>query len=223
MRGLEATQRHDARFDIFADHAATVEFDTAGLSGAPRGVSARLVNLSVRGVRLALSEEVAKKERLRLRLPIAELAMELHFLAEVCWTAKADDGSWHVGCELRPALTPALLDRLASSSEVDRRKSERSGKVTTLRASWPLLGRSESVTIRNYSRGGFCLSSRRAVNPGDRFELALEGSSGGTLTAEARWQLRVGKEHWLCCVLANPADYGRLRAACEHAAEPSSC
>ena len=181
----------------------------------------RLLDLSRHGAKLSSATEIPTGNSIHLKLGVPELGLVFQVAGAVCWCKRSDAGDWDdvgpwvMGCALRPGLPHELLDRLAEEGEVNRRFDARFREEVSLSAYWNVGSARELVTLRNYSRGGFCIFSTRQSVPGKRFHLNLKGLE--VIIASVQWELEAGDGYLIGCEFLNPRDFERLDADCREA------
>ena len=210
----DSEARGSVRYEIAGGQTVTVTLDPEDHREQPQVFPARLLSLSQNGARLSVPLKLPISNTLRLKFSIDEFALEFYVSADVCWSKPDGESGWQVGCAFSPGLPARLFDRLAAGGRLDRRNAVRHEKILGLRALKGLGSRRELVTLRNYSRGGFCVSASRPARPGERIHFCLEESKRLLLAATTEWQLKQGDCYLLGCTFVDENDFARLRDSC---------
>ena len=215
--GLEP--RGDLRYEIVGRQIASVTLDPEDVREEPAVFQARLLNLSRKGAKFSVPVEFPLQKTLRIKLSVDDLALSLFVAAEVCWSEPDGNGGHHVGCSLNPSIPPGVFDRFAVDGRLDRRGSGRYTDTLGLRAIRKLSRKGEVVTLRNYSRGGFCMLSRRPAQPGERIEISVDERGRLSIAAKTQWQVNLEKQYLIGCTFLDEKDFGRLQSYCQMLAE----
>lgn len=173
---------------------------------------ARLFDLSQHGAKLLSSEPISVDEGIRLELEIEEMGLAFYVAGSVCWSKPAEGDTWMFGCSLQPGLPEGVFDALAKGGNVDRRFDPRLERQLDLEALWDLNDDVTRVMLQDFSRGGFCIWTDQAGNPGGRLHLRFSEPSNLMVVAKAMWQLKVVDGYLVGCSFLNERDFDRLQA-----------
>ncbi|MDX1945508.1 MAG: PilZ domain-containing protein [Pirellulaceae bacterium] len=193
--------RLEPRFDLDGRQEVNVTVEPDGHRDSPLLLVGKLMNLSSRGAKLAVPKLLPIGRKLRVKVSIERLAMELHTLATVCWISPEKAEESVVGCRLSPAIPEGIMSHLAAGGKLERREATRDEdhcRVPILRAGGNAMN-PEWARLQNYSTGGFCLQTTRPANLGERVQFVLDAAKNVVIQAVVRWQLGQGDHYLLGC------------------------
>ena len=162
-------------------------------------ISAKLLDFSQIGVKIAFPEEVVCNSDIRLTIVIDELGLQFHVIGEVCWCKPAKDEKWLAGCKINPGIPGGIFDRLVSGGIRDRRSDERSEESLYQCYRRDADGSCTRVVLQNHSSGGFCVVSESPGEVGTQFCLDLREPSPVVVTGSTQWQIETGKTYIIGC------------------------
>ncbi len=200
----------DARYVLAESYPAELSVESHDHRAKDQLVAVELIDLSERGMKLASPQEIEVHHSVRLKLSIVEFGMEFYISASVCW-CRGEGDQWLVGCHLSPSLPERLFKKFVHGGNLDRRCDLRFDKSADLEASWNLNGDKATITLRNISRGGFCVLSDRPCQTDQRIHICLAARQDIIVVARAEWQMTMENGWLVGCSFCNSRDFDRLK------------
>lgn len=178
---------------------------------------ARLLDLSRGGAKLAVTSPLGVGETIRLHLQIPDLEFDAAVAGKICWTSPADDGPWWAGCVFTPRLPTNVLAKLAGAGHIERRKCDRQLMSIDLDARWELSPQSVTVTLRDFSKNGFCLLVSEPGKAGLRVNLRFKDAQGSSVEVfgKADWEVKVADGYLIGCEFRGRQSYEALKKLAE--------
>ncbi len=217
-----ASLRSEDRYSIDDSHGTRVSVAVPTADGESRHYEASLADLSLRGVRLALTEKLLTGQQVRLRLALPAIDVDWTREATVVWTEPRDAESWWIGCSLDEPLEHETIDRMAIAQIVNRRRDNRYSVAHMAQIRWELSEEVCDVQVVNFSKGGFCVvGPDDASMPSERVMLLLEQDHRRTkVPARVMWDRPTPDGHALGCAFTTRDGFLRLREFLEPNGSP---
>ena len=182
--------------------ATTVEcgstlFDAIGIQvqrndgGTHKGVTGRLLNLSLRGAKLALDASIPALQDVTLKMQNRCLHAELSTGGKIRRIQPGGDGTWIVGCQFNEPLPRLALRNLFHGDRAEQRKFVRYRVVGDAKIDWESGPQNVVVQLEDISVGGFRMRTLESAGIGARLTLSLHTAQRKrfTISAVTRWQL----------------------------------
>ena len=205
-------RRQDPRYAVAAHRSLKVELHR-WLDSGEETVPGELLDLSQGGAKIFVSSCLQFSEAIGMDMTIADDEIKIQVTGEVCWIRPVGEQQWLVGCSFTPKISEQVIGQLAEAGLLERRCHTRRHVQLEGTARWELERDPFPVVIRDYSAGGFCMSSIRPgrVGQGVLIDLNTLGDSQRELTAKVRWQMESGGEYLIGCMMNDDQDYRLLR------------
>jgi len=187
--GTHRQIRRYARFKICDERELTALLEqTEGRE--PRQLRCKIIDLSLGGVKLSVSQEITLQDAVRISFELPEADVDLSVSATICWVRKAGANTWRLGCAFEKELPESLIRQLAQHEYVDRRNCERSEHSLAISVKWESTQQTIPARLHDLSDGGFCMLCLDQPIEGDRFRMMLTTPDGETIfvTARVQWQ-----------------------------------
>ncbi len=214
MSQAEAVQSREAmRFEILGDRQATLEIEPDDHRTEAAVLAARLVNLSSKGAKLSVSEQLPRNRAIRMKLAVDELGLSFYLATRVCWTTQAADGMWFVGCELSPNVPESILKHITEGGRLERREDDRRPVLHQVGVCRKALFRlkEERGELRNFAAGGMCVSTTAPAKLGEKLAVRFgQGAEIPLVEVVVRWQMQQGEHYLIGCEYADPGSFAML-------------
>ena len=161
------------------------------------------------GAKLSVESRVAIGDTVQVKFDFPDRSLQLTASAEVCWTRPALEPKWVFGSSFSPELPLDCLSKLAAEGYLEKQDEVRYDTALRARVLW-VSGETESpCTVRNFSAGGFCLSTGRLALAGDRLVLHVDRPEGSAVTipAKVQWSHQEGDTHLVGCAFFDSRGY----------------
>lgn len=146
---------------------------------------------------------------LTLRTPADEISVAL----AARWSVPLATDGWSVGCVFTDQMAAGIMDELAGSRYLERRRDDRIPADVSCRVAMEGAAEHAEGIIRDFSRGGICLAVPGDVVVGDKLRVKLP-TSAQPLFVRVRWSRVTGSEQLVGCRAIMDEDYsGEIRAA----------
>ncbi|MBA4016522.1 MAG: hypothetical protein C0483_04985 [Pirellula sp.] len=216
MSQVEAVKSREAmRFEILGDRQATLEIEPVDLHSEASLLAARLVNLSSKGAKLSVSEDLPRNRAIRMKLAVDELGLSFYLATRVCWTTKGENGSWFVGCELSPNVPESILKHVTEGGRLERREDDRRPVVHEVGVCRKTMFRTKEDlgVLRNFASGGMCVSTTAPAKLGEKLAMRFGRLAEIPLVeVVVRWQMQQGEHYLIGCEYADPGSFAMLNS-----------
>ncbi len=208
-----ASIRCEHRYQIEDSQATCVSVAVATAGDEPQVCEGLLADLSLSGVRLVLTTKLLPGQQVTLRLCLPAVEIDVIREATVCWTEPRDAETWWIGCQLDERLDGQVIDRMALSQVIDRRRDLRHSIDQSAQVRWELSEETFDVRLVNYSKGGFCMVCPQDQSyPGGRVMLLFEhGSRLVKIPARVMWQRPLEQGRALGCSFTTRDGFVKFR------------
>lgn len=217
-----ASLRCEHRYQIEDIQAGCVSVAVSTAADEPQVHEGLLADLSLSGVRLVLNTRLLSGQQVTLRLCLPAVGIDLIREATVCWTEPRDAETWWIGCQLDDRLDGEVIDRLATSQVIDRRRDFRHAVDQPAKVRWELSEETFDVRLMNYSKGGFCMVCPQDQSfPGGRVMLLFEhGGRFVKVPARVMWQRPMPEGRALGCSFTTRDGFTKFRECVAPASVP---
>ena len=214
MSQAEAVKSREAlRFEILGDRQATLEIEPDDLRSEALILAARLVNLSSKGAKLSVSEELPRNRAIRMKLAVDELGLSFYLATRVCWTTQGEEGMWFIGCELSPNVPESILKHITEGGRLERREDDRRPVLREVGVCRKALFRmkEERGELRNFASGGMCVSTTAPAKLGEKLAMRFgQAAEVPLVEVMVRWQMQQGDHYLIGCEYADPGSFAML-------------
>lgn len=187
---IRSLVRRDHRYKIKDDAKLTVTIERR--DGSSCSVQADLLDISVRGAKFKAQESISVEDVVCVKIEINRPKRIIAVSGRIRWVTPIAGDDWWLGCAFDVPIEYSILDELAVSGILERRRYRRERISVRTTAKWELNSTRTDVCILNYSPGGgFCMLSQTEGKPGDRVLLRFEVQDGREVLVcgTARWQI----------------------------------
>lgn len=195
-----ADRRKEPRFRVQNTRKLTVELQ----SDEEKALPVSLIDVSRSGAKFISESPIQTAEAIRLRLAHRKLGLEIAVPAVVRW-CHVKQNHWEIGVSFVDAvITEDVLDKLAKSGIVERRRAKRHEVDATAKLELPGQTEGTAVIVRDVSEEGTGLISPKPVEIGERLLLTFDSqdSEPVSFVAISRWQSPLEDQFRVGCQIA---------------------
>ncbi|MGC3969343.1 MAG: PilZ domain-containing protein [Pirellulales bacterium] len=205
--------RESERYEIVEERQVALEIESDDLRDEATVVTARLLNLSTQGAKLAVPKALPRDRAIRLKLCARRNGRELLLVHARLLEAPAGEHGFTVGCQLSPNVPASVLQHISKGAKPERRDDDRrptAHETTVVRKSL-FRTKEEPGTLRNFAAGGVCVEVGTAAKLGETLSLRFGDDEQIPLVeVVVRWQLQEGNRFLLGCEYTDVSSFAML-------------
>jgi len=196
------------RYEIKSDSDLTVTIE----KDASESIEAELVNISVSGAKIKVSQAILADEVLAMTIEAKLRNRKIVISGGVCWVRPATGDDWWLGCSFNPHIPEEVLREFAEDGTLDCREHERREIALRATVQWELNNEMASAWVLNCSRSGFCLLSQCAGKLGERVRLLFESDDEEVVEVRGKtqWSVESQKGFVIGCEFIESRDFAVL-------------
>lgn len=210
----ELELRHGHRFTI-RSHMTSVTLLLTDEVGETVEFRGRLQNLSYGGAKLSLNGKISSGQVVRLNISVPSIDFETDREAVVRWQQPRDAASWWTGIEMSPKFDEQFVDRLAAANVLDRRIDQRYQVSKTAAIRGELGGHDQTITIVNFSKGGFCVKFDDPNTEVTQKRFMVKLPDGSEIPSRVMWYQHTEEGCFVGCAYFAPEGFKQMRSYAE--------
>lgn len=214
--------RNREEFEVLQQCRTTVSIKPQE-SNLSEAIEGRLLDLSRGWAKLSIPAFLKFNDRFELRLAAPQVGFDVRVDAQVCRIRKGDGNCWTVVCSFLPTVSEKVLEELAESGAVERRREARQPVCIPATARWQLQATPTLVEVRDYSSGGFCMEGRKLGALREQVLLQMDlDQEPVDVSGRVQWQFETKGRQMAGCAFTSMEDYQRLKRVVKHYADGTS-
>lgn len=212
MQDDSTSRRNEGRFFINSK-ATKVTLTVRDAAPDAKPFTGQLADLSRHGVKISIDGklEIGREATLRIEVPSMNFSTERSAIAR--WQQPRDAKTWWTGCQILPPFDETTIEGLAAAHVLNRRRDPRYELDLPAKVRWELTDQLIDVTVKNFSKGGFCVQFPQRVQPTSERLLLVIDQNGQSVTIAARcmWQGPVAGGYAVGCSFTSVEGFLKLR------------
>ena len=193
-----------------AGRSAVVEI-TRHLDGKRETSEGTIVSLTRKVVELSVPASLTFSEIIELQILFREIGLAINAEAHVNSVRPCRDDRWTVACSFQAPLSEETLSTLQASGYIECRREARQDVHIPATAQWQLEREQVPVVICDYSKGGFCIATKKIGMLRQRVLLQLTcGDRSYSVVGKVRWHTESHGEILVGCEYVSEDGYRQL-------------